>query len=956
MSFFTHTHSQTVHWDLGPRKRGTAGHSVYPEFIYPGQYDFVEPNYGQSKVLYPRKDTAGGKNDYSPPTGLIFGPDGFLFSPEPDDASIPGQLDRSKSLIKPSDLKRRQRKPRPLTNYAHNDRIVFGDLDWKLDDDKEPKEKSDVGEAKTISVGTDPRFCDREIEPKTANASTNTYTEPHFVKVDPQTPPSQMKNSRSYRDTEEADKFKPICDRGIQVTSPLTTDGNLSDEGSADLTDPLNALARYNEAKRHDFHSTGVDNDSADKKEQRKLYNPNLVQNRRRSSVATRGVYRGEATNRKASTYQRGHEQTNTSDYQAQETQQDKPQSLGLDQSPEQLDRDHSKWKGSNEKKRDFDTDDLKELSAKHYLEKKRRLRRATLPDANVQSHVLKTGHRWDPRKDMTDGKTEYVIKTRSDSRHPSSTSQTSRNTSSDSERRQKIDDELLDHFDEFNIQEEYEGGDIYLCYLVTESGAAIGPMRLDIDDIEMGLPGMKQTKTTEDEEGLRNRQTGSHGLNEFSSRSHSMLTVTIDSEYPDPDDENLYITKRGKLSFVDLAGSEKVKDQNLGAGVLSESNSINKSLLVLGNCISHLGDSKRRHGHIPYRDSKLTKLLADSLGGNGVTLMITCITPSSYNVTETMNTLRYASRAKKIKTKPAIKMDPREKLILSLKREIKILRNENHYLRQQLEFPAKPKGQLQKENDEKFMKFIKEQQQKESGLNEMLQEYMVENEALRGENSDLHSTRDRIRREQQLLYRENEKLMKRVEELERVVSQSPSTWQQAAAAHPQYEGYRQSDITSPRMSPAGNPRKASVPPRLPAQDFPHPDPSRLPGNSPRNALPPGVPPHPMRPPHRLSEPVIRAAPGPYEVVTNGGPDSSGIPQRIGRPIGQGPPNAHIRQISPTRPLDRRVSQVSNSDSIRDMNERLRLEVLELEGEIQQQHQLTQRRSIPRQQQNGTIR
>ncbi|XP_041349657.1 kinesin-like protein KIF12 isoform X4 [Gigantopelta aegis] len=461
-------------------------------------------------------------------------------------------------------------------------------------------------------------------------------------------------------------------------------------------------------------------------------------------------------------------------------------------------------------------------------------------------------------------------------------------------------------------------------------------------------------------EEGLRNRQTGSHGLNEFSSRSHSMLTVTIDSEYPDPDDENLYITKRGKLSFVDLAGSEKVKDQNLGAGVLSESNSINKSLLVLGNCISHLGDSKRRHGHIPYRDSKLTKLLADSLGGNGVTLMITCITPSSYNVTETMNTLRYASRAKKIKTKPAIKMDPREKLILSLKREIKILRNENHYLRQQLEFPAKPKGQLQKENDEKFMKFIKEQQQKESGLNEMLQEYMVENEALRGENSDLHSTRDRIRREQQLLYRENEKLMKRVEELERVVSQSPSTWQQAAAAHPQYEGYRQSDITSPRMSPAGNPRKASVPPRLPvrtvAQDFPHPDPSRLPGNSPRNALPPGVPPHPMRPPHRLSEPVIRAAPGPYEVVTNGGPDSSGIPQRIGRPIGQGPPNAHIRQISPTRPLDRRVSQVSNSDSIRDMNERLRLEVLELEGEIQQQHQLTQRRSIPRQQQNGTIR
>ncbi|ESO97867.1 hypothetical protein LOTGIDRAFT_103786, partial [Lottia gigantea] len=277
-------------------------------------------------------------------------------------------------------------------------------------------------------------------------------------------------------------------------------------------------------------------------------------------------------------------------------------------------------------------------------------------------------------------------------------------------------------------------------------------------------------------EEGMRNRTNGSHGLNENSSRSHSMLTVTIDSEAQDQDDENLYITKRGKLTFVDLAGNEKVRDTNSTGGTLSEANCINKSLLILGNCISHLGDSKRRQGHIPYRDSKLTKLLADSLGGNGVTLMIACVTPSSHNAGETLNTLRYASRAKKIKTKPVIKMDPREKLILSLKREVKVLRNENHYLRQQLEFPAKPKGQLQKENDEKFMTFMKEQERKdilyitESGLYEMLQEYMVENEALRTENSDHHSTKDRIRREQQGLYRENEKLMKRVEELERYI------------------------------------------------------------------------------------------------------------------------------------------------------------------------------------------
>ncbi|XP_052800078.1 uncharacterized protein DDB_G0283697-like isoform X6 [Mya arenaria] len=310
-----------------------------------------------------------------------------------------------------------------------------------------------------------------------------------------------------------------------------------------------------------------------------------------------------------------------------------------------------------------------------------------------------------------------------------------------------EVEDEDLDDLDLDNIETEMDGNELYVCYLVTDNGEKIGPLKLDINDVKVGLPNAEkldklmkeeEAKSKEEEsqskevndEGMRNRQTGSHGLNEFSSRSHSMLMLTIDSEMQDPDDENLYITKRGKLTFVDLAGSEKVKDSNSTSDTLVESNSINKSLLVLGNCISSLGDHKRRLGHIPYRDSKLTKLLADSLGGNGVTLMICCITPSSHHASETMNTLRYASRAKKIRTKPVVKMDPREKLILSLKREIKVLRNENHYLREQpkpksktdtktpgkeksekpkLEFPAKPKGQLQKENDQKFAQMIKE-------------------------------------------------------------------------------------------------------------------------------------------------------------------------------------------------------------------------------------------------------
>ncbi|XP_070206132.1 kinesin-like protein KIF17 [Littorina saxatilis] len=418
-------------------------------------------------------------------------------------------------------------------------------------------------------------------------------------------------------------------------------------------------------------------------------------------------------------------------------------------------------------------------------------------------------------------------------------------------------------------------------------------------------------------EEGLRNRQTGSHGLNEFSSRSHSVLTVTIDSEtQPDTEDENLYVTKRGKLSFVDLAGSEKVKDASGGFGGpgLSESNSINKSLLVLGNCISHLGDAKRRQGHIPYRDSKLTKLLSDSLAGNGITLMIACITPSSSNITETMNTLRYASRAKKIKSKPTVKMDPREKLIMNLKREIKVLRTENHYLRQQLDFPAKPKGQLQKENDEKFMKFMQEQKEKESGLYEMLQEYMVENENLRAENSEMHSTRDRIRREQQLLYRENERLMKRVEEMERVVSTNPAMWANTHAKRT--DGYGQYDLTSPRGSPVG--------PGYHSGHKQHPAGAPVTMGSPPGSR--GKVPGPMRPPHRLPDPVMRPAQRPAELVENGAmhPSNNGYVS----------PRAGPRQTSPTRSMERGASQMSTTDAIHNMNEKLKREVMQLEGQI----------------------
>ena len=160
-------------------------------------------------------------------------------------------------------------------------------------------------------------------------------------------------------------------------------------------------------------------------------------------------------------------------------------------------------------------------------------------------------------------------------------------------------------------------------------------------------------------EEGLRNRSVAAHALNEQSSRSHSIMNVYIESEVQT--ELNMVISKLGKISFVDLAGSERVKDTKTKGVNFIETSNINRSLLTLGQCISALSDPKKQATHIPYRESHLTKLLMDSLGGNGYTLMIACLNPSKMHVYETLQTLRYASSAKVIKNKPRIIMDPRE-------------------------------------------------------------------------------------------------------------------------------------------------------------------------------------------------------------------------------------------------------------------------------------------------------
>ena len=121
------------------------------------------------------------------------------------------------------------------------------------------------------------------------------------------------------------------------------------------------------------------------------------------------------------------------------------------------------------------------------------------------------------------------------------------------------------------------------------------------------------------------------------------------------------------KFHFVDLAGSERVKRTGATGNTLKEGISINKGLLSLGNVIAALTEEGKKN-HVPYRDSKLTRILQDSLGGNSRTSMIACVSPAEFNFEETFNTLKYASRARNIKNAPKVNRDPNSAQIAQLR------------------------------------------------------------------------------------------------------------------------------------------------------------------------------------------------------------------------------------------------------------------------------------------------
>ena len=162
--------------------------------------------------------------------------------------------------------------------------------------------------------------------------------------------------------------------------------------------------------------------------------------------------------------------------------------------------------------------------------------------------------------------------------------------------------------------------------------------------------------------EGSESRRVGATEMNKQSSRSHAIFTITI---CKCSESEGIL---RGKINFVDLAGSERLDKTKATGSRAQEGISINKSLSTLSKVIEAL---VTHQSHIPYRESSLTRLLKDSLGGNAKTVMIACVSPADTNCSETVNTLRWADQARKIQNKPTVNVDPTTSEILKLKQRI---------------------------------------------------------------------------------------------------------------------------------------------------------------------------------------------------------------------------------------------------------------------------------------------
>ena len=217
----------------------------------------------------------------------------------------------------------------------------------------------------------------------------------------------------------------------------------------------------------------------------------------------------------------------------------------------------------------------------------------------------------------------------------------------------------------------------------------AVEPRYLKLRDSENGgveVAGLEEvTIESADEllellgQGLQNRVTAHTAMNAVSSRSHCIGTISlkITSRVTGADGETCEEFRSSKVTFVDLAGSERAKRTEATGMRMQEGISINKSLLTLGQVINALGDPAKAGGHVPYRDSKLTRLLQDALGGNSQTVFIACVSPATSNIDESRNTLKYANRARNIKNAAVINMSAAQAREMRMRAQIAALTRE---------------------------------------------------------------------------------------------------------------------------------------------------------------------------------------------------------------------------------------------------------------------------------------
>ena len=217
---------------------------------------------------------------------------------------------------------------------------------------------------------------------------------------------------------------------------------------------------------------------------------------------------------------------------------------------------------------------------------------------------------------------------------------------------------------------------------------------------------------------GSANRVQAATNMNEHSSRSHSIFILTINQT-----NKQEGFSKVGKLYLVDLAGSEKVSKTGATGRILEEAKRINQSLTTLGRVINCLTDGKSTH--IPYRESKLTRVLQESLGGNSKTCLIITCSPSIYNESETLSTLRFGERAKKIQNKPKINKEVTvaelQKLIDKLKENLKnanarITQLENFIRQKNLKVPES-NYQIEEDEEEKRKEIEEKERKKEAEM-----------------------------------------------------------------------------------------------------------------------------------------------------------------------------------------------------------------------------------------------